>query len=113
MKFNPFILFTFLGLVGFTFDPPIASAGVGAIVEDKRALDEPGLYLATATLEYDDGDVLTADFRIYCPTVMIRPTNYVLADRDGNIKRQGDWWEPAFKAEYSPETMLVEEVCGP
>lgn len=113
MKFNQLILFTFFGLAGFHLNCPIASAGVGAIVEEKIALEEPGLYLATATLESDDGDILTADFRVYCPTEMIRPTNYVLVDRDGNIRKRGDWWEPAFKADHSPERMLIEEVCGP
>ncbi|MGB3507787.1 MAG: hypothetical protein WBA93_00785, partial [Microcoleaceae cyanobacterium] len=79
----------------------------------KIELDKPGLYLATTTLKYDDGDVLKGDFRVYCPTSTIRPTNYVLLDKYGHVKKQGQWWESAFEAQYLPEKMLITLVCHP
>jgi serine/threonine protein kinase, bacterial len=51
-----------------------------------KPLDKPGLYLASTTLLYSDGDQLKADFRIYCPTSTIRPTNYILVDRVGLLR---------------------------
>jgi hypothetical protein len=75
-------------------------------------LDKPGLYLASATLRYYDGDELTADFRVYCPTSMIRPTNYSLQRADGYIKKKGAWWVKAFSPKYKSEYQLVAAVCN-
>lgn len=71
----------------------------------------PGLKIANATLIYNDGDVLSGDFRIYCPTSMIRPTNYILKDSQGTIKKQGQWWEPAFQPKWEAEHELVNYTC--
>jgi hypothetical protein len=75
-------------------------------------LDKPGLYLASTTLKYYDGDELRADFRVYCPTSMIRPTNYSLRSANGNIKKQGSWWEIAFSPKYQSKYQLIESVCS-
>jgi hypothetical protein len=77
-----------------------------------KPLETSGLYLATTTLMYPDGDQLKADFRVFCPTFTIRPTNYVLMDSKGIVKKQGAWWEPAFTPTYDSERQLVKEVCG-
>ena len=71
----------------------------------------PGLKIANAKLIYNDGDVLTADFRIYCPTSMIRPTNYMLKNSQGALKKQGSWWEPAFQPKWEAERSLVRQAC--
>ena len=71
-----------------------------------KPLETPGLYLYTTTLLYSDGDQLKADFRVYCPTSTIRPTNYVLVDGKGTVKKQGAWWEPAFTPRYDSERHL-------
>lgn len=52
--------------------------------------------MARAVIQYSNGDALKADFRVYCPTAMIRPTNYQLFDHLGHIKKQGSWWETSF-----------------
>lgn len=83
-----------------------------AQVSNVRPLDQPGLYMARAVLQYSDGDALQADFRVYCPTATIRPTNYQLFDNFGHIKKQGAWWETAFRPQYSSEHQLVRSVCG-
>jgi hypothetical protein len=77
-----------------------------------KLLDKRGLYLASTTLLYSDGDQLKADFRIYCPTSTIRPTNYVLVDKVGTVKKQEAWWEPAFTLKYDSEYQLIKEVCN-
>ncbi|NEQ35351.1 MAG: hypothetical protein F6K40_03110 [Okeania sp. SIO3I5] len=111
MKSTKSILFALSSLTCFYLNLPSALADANVVVDDQIQLDEPGLYLATATLKYDDGDVLKGDFRVYCPTSTIRPTNYVLTDKNGNVKKQGEWWEPAFEAKYSAEKSLITLVC--
>lgn len=76
-----------------------------------KPLDKPGLYLASTTLLYSDGDQLRADFRVYCPTSTIRPTNYVLVDKTGTVKKRGTWWEEAFRPKDDSEHQLIEDVC--
>ena len=71
----------------------------------------PGLKIVNAKLVHNDGDVLTGDFRVYCPTSMIRPTNYVLKNAQGALKKQGSWWEPAFQPKWEVERMLVRQAC--
>lgn len=112
MKLKKSILVTLSSFAWLNFNLPTALAGVSTVVHNQVELETPGLYLATATLEYDDGDVLKADFRVYCPTSTIRPTNYVLVDKNGQVKKQGEWWEPAFEAQYLPEKVLVTLVCN-
>lgn len=77
-----------------------------------KLLDKPELYLASTTLVYSDGDRLKADFRVYCPTSMIRPTNYILTTQQGAIKKAGTWWEPSFTPRYDAEYQLIKEVCN-
>ena len=109
------ILFALSGVALLNFNLPTALADAWdvTITEEAIALEEPGLYLISAILKYSDGDVLTADFRVYCPTGTMRPTNYVLVDKNNNVKKQGEWWEPSFQPEYAPEMQLMEIVCGP
>jgi hypothetical protein len=92
--------------------PPITPASPSSTQILTKPLETPGLYLATATLLYSDGDQLKADFRVYCPTSTIRPTNYVLVDGKGTVKKQGAWWEPAFTPKYDSEHQLIKKVCG-
>lgn len=75
-------------------------------------LDKPGLYLASTTLVYSDGDRLKADFRVYCPTSMIRPTNYILTNQQGDVKQAGSWWQTSFTPRYDAEYQLIKEVCN-
>ncbi|MGR3278105.1 hypothetical protein ACSYAD_23700 [Acaryochloris marina NIES-2412] len=89
-----------------------AVAAQTAQVSNIQPLEKPGLYMARAVLQYSDGDALQADFRVYCPTAMIRPTNYQLFDHLGHIKKQGSWWETSFQPQYSSERQLVRSVCG-
>jgi serine/threonine protein kinase, bacterial len=77
-----------------------------------KLLDQPELYLASTTLVYSDGDRLKADFRVYCPTSMIRPTNYILTNKQGAVKKAGAWWEPSFMPRYDAEYQLIKEVCN-
>ena len=77
-----------------------------------KLLDKPELYLASTTLVYSDGDRLKADFRVYCPTSMIRPTNYILTTQKGAVKKAGTWWEPSFTPRYDAEYQLIKEVCN-
>ena len=102
-----------MALLNFNLPAALAETSAVTVIEEAIALEEPGLYLISATLEYTDGDVLTADFRVYCPTGTMRPTNYILVDKNNNVKKEGEWWEPSFQPEYAPETELVELVCGP
>ena len=115
MKHFRSILFTLssMALLNCNLPAALAQTEEVTIIEEAIALEEPGLYLISAILEYPDGDILTADFRVYCPTGTMRPTNYVLLDKNNNVKKQGEWWEPAFKPGYLPETKLMEIVCGP
>ena len=77
-----------------------------------KLLDKPELYLASTTLVYADGDRLKADFRVYCPTSMIRPTNYIMTNKQGAVKKAGAWWEPSFTPRYDAEYQLIKEVCN-
>jgi len=88
---------------GKLFPPPIQTS--------IKPLNTLGLYLVSTTLIYSDGDRLSADFRIYCPTSTIRPTNYMLVDGTGTVKKQGKWWEPAFTPRYDSEFKLIKKVC--
>lgn len=83
-----------------------------AQVSSVRPLDKPGLYMARAVLQYSDGDALQGDFRVYCPTGQIRPTNYQLFDSYGHVKKQGSWWDVAFSARHASEFELVRNICG-
>ncbi|MEG4353716.1 protein kinase [Microcoleus sp. LAD1_D3] len=77
-----------------------------------KLLDKPELYLASTTLVYSDGDRLKADFRVYCPTSMIRPTNYILTTQQGAVKKAGTWWQTSFTPRYDAEYQLIKEVCN-
>lgn len=66
-----------------------------------------GLKLVKGWISCDDGDVLSGVFRIYCPTSMIRPTEYILKDRKGRIKKVGEWWDPSFSPKWEVERKLV------
>ena len=77
-----------------------------------KLLDKPELYLASTTLVYSDGDRLKADFRVYCPTSTMRPTNYILTNKQGTVKKAGAWWEPSFTPRYNAEYQLIKEVCN-
>ena len=77
-----------------------------------RSIEPRGLKLAQGSISYNDGDVLSGVFRIYCPTKMIRPTNYTLQDRNGSAKRKGKWWQDAFKPKWKVEHELVSYVCN-
>ncbi len=83
------------------------SAKVVSIVNSKP----PGLKIAKGVLVYNDGDILTADFRIYCPTSQIRPTNFTLRTTSGELKKQGSWWDKSFAPKYAAEQKLVDKVC--
>ena len=76
-----------------------------------KSIQPKGLKLAQGWISYNDGDNLTGVFRIYCPTKMIRPTNYILRGRNGLVK-QGHWWEVAFKPKWKVEHQLVSYVCS-
>ena len=77
-----------------------------------KLLDKPELYLASTTLVYSDGDRLKADFRVYCPTSMIRPTNYILTTKQGAVKKVGAWWQTSFTPKDDAEYQLIKEVCN-
>ena len=76
-----------------------------------QSMEPQGLKLAQGWIGYNDGDTLHGIFRIYCPTGMIRPTHYIHRDRQGVIKKQGEWWETAFQAQWKTEKMLVNYTC--
>ena len=82
-----------------------------AVVESVSDGEPQGLKLAKGQLIYNDGDVLKAVFRVYCPTQMIRPTQFELIDPTGRVKKQGDWWEPAFTPRWQAEKQLIAQVC--
>ena len=69
-----------------------------------------GLKLARGWISYNDGDVLSGIFRIYCPTTMIRPVQYVLKDRYGVIKREVS--RSTLQAKMDVERRLVQYVCS-
>lgn len=96
--------------------PLVAGRGPGtdpqqAIVLSVRRLPTPGLMLANAVLHYPDGDRLSGEFRVYCPTRMIRPINFELIAASGVIRKRGTWWEPAFQPRWRTEHDLVDYVC--
>ena len=96
--------------------PSMAGRGLGAKPTQVnilaiQSIKPNGLKLAQGWIRYNDGDVLTGIFRIYCPTKMIRPTNYILKDRLGVVKREGLWWDPAFPAKWDVEQKLVNYTC--
>jgi hypothetical protein len=109
------LLLTFGLVLNFTPTTPKSSpttpASPSSTQISTKPLETSGLFLATTTLLYPDGDQLKADFRVYCPTSTIRPTNYVLVDGKGTVKKQGAWWEPAFTPKYDSERQLIKEVC--
>ena len=115
MKHFPSILLTLssMAVVNFNLPAALAEPGVVDIGEIAPLEEAAGLYLVSGILEYSDGDVLTADFRVYCPTGTMRPTNYVLVDKNNSVKKEGEWWETAFQPEHLPETEFMELVCGP
>lgn len=82
-----------------------------AIVLSIRRLPTPGLMLAKAVLQYADGDRLSGEFRVDCPTRMIRPVNYELIAASGVVRKRGSWWEPAFQPRWRTEHDLVGYVC--
>lgn len=84
---------------------------VASTQNSTKVLDKSGLYIASTILSYPNGDQLKADFRVYCPAYTIRPTNYVLVDNKGTVKKQGRWWEAAFIPRYDSERQLVKKVC--
>ena len=80
----------------------MASRGLGSDPEQPnvmsiKSIEPRGMKLAQGLIVYNDGDTLDGLFRIYCPSKMIRPTNYKLVDRNRKVKKKKDWWEPAFK----------------
>lgn len=103
---------------GGAFSSKLLVAGRGpgtdqqqAIVLSVRRLPTPGLMLAKAVLQYADGDRLSGEFRVYCPTRMIRPVNYELIAASGVVRKRGSWWEPAFQPRWRTEHDLVGYVC--
>ena len=77
-----------------------------------RAGEPYGLKLVRATLIYNDGDVLSGLFRVYCPTRMIRPTQYRLETAAGELKKEGEWWDEAFQPRWNAEQSLIAKVCN-
>ena len=90
---------------------PVSETRDQAVVESVADGEPLGLKLAQGQLIYNDGDVLNAVFRVYCPTQMIRPTRFELIDATGRVKKQGDWWEPAFTPRWQAEKQLIAQVC--
>ncbi len=70
-----------------------------------------GLRIATGKLIYNDGDILTGKFRVYCPTSQIRPVNFVLRSSSGVLKKEGAWWAESFAPKYAVERELVTKTC--
>jgi hypothetical protein len=94
----------------------LASRGLGSDPEQVnvmsiKSIEPRGLKLAQGWIVYNDGDTLYGLFRIYCPSKMIRPTNYTLVGRNRKVKKKGDWWEPAFKPKWKTEHELVSYTC--
>lgn len=69
-----------------------------------------GLKLARTTLIYNDGDVLSGLFRVYCPTQMIRPTQFHSETAGGELKQEGEWWEEAFQPRWKAKHSLIDQV---
>ena len=95
----------------------LASRGLGygpeeAKVTAIKSIEPRGMKLAQGWIVYNDGDTLYGLFRIYCPSKMIRPINYTLMDRDRQVKKKGDWWEPAFKPKWKTEYEFVSYTCS-
>jgi len=95
----------------------LASRGLGIHTQQVniyaiKSIEPKGLKLAQGRVSYSDGDILTGVFRIYCPTKMIRPTNYQIQDRNGIVKQKGKWWQEAFKPKWKVEHELVSYICG-
>ena len=95
----------------------LASRGLGIHTQQVniyaiKSIEPKGLKLAQGRVSYSDGDILTGVFRIYCPTKMIRPTNYKLQDGNGVVKQKGKWWQEAFKPKWKVEHELVNYVCS-
>jgi hypothetical protein len=84
----------------------------GAQVSDVQDSTPRGLRIAAGVVTYNDGDVLSGKFRIYCPTSQIRPIDYVLTSSSGVIKKSGSWWEESFAPKYKAENELVAKTCG-
>ena len=106
-----------LSIILSSFTQAVASRGLGSDPQQIniyaiRSIEPRGLKLAQGSISYNDGDVLSGVFRIYCPTKMIRPTNYTLQDRKGSTKRKGKWWQDAFKPKWKVEHELVSYVCN-
>ena len=70
-----------------------------------------GLKIANAVVTYNDGDVLSGKFRVYCPTSQIRPIDYILRSSSGTTKKSGTWWAESFAPKYQAERELVAKVC--
>jgi hypothetical protein len=70
-----------------------------------------GLRIATGKLVYNDGDVLTGKFRVYCPTSQIRPVEFALRSSTGVLKKEGAWWSESFAPKYAVERELVNKTC--
>jgi len=116
-KNPPIRLLLSLMVILFSSSEALAGRGLGSDIEQANiyaimSIAPKGLKLAQGWVSYNDGDVLHGVFRIYCPTKMIRPTNYQLLDRDGNVKQQGKWWQEAFKPKWKAEHELVNYVCN-
>ena len=95
----------------------MARRGLGSDPEQPNVMSiktiEPrGMKLAQGLIVYNDGDTLDGLFRIYCPSKMIRPTNYKLVDRNRKAKKKEDWWEPAFKPKWKTEHNLINYTCS-
>ena len=82
-----------------------------AIVNSIRPGVISGLKLASGSIFYEDGDVLSGGFRVYCPTIMIRPIDYTLKNSNGVVKKQGSWWNQSFQAKWKGEFALIAQVC--
>jgi len=113
----PIRLLLSLTVILFSSSEALAGRGLGSDIEQAniyaiKSIAPKGLKLAQGWVSYNDGDVLSGVFRIYCPTKMIRPTNYKLSDRNGNVKQQGKWWQEAFKPKWKAEFELVNYVCN-
>ena len=81
------------------------------IVNSVADIPPEGLKLAEGSLTYDDGDILSGVFRVYCPTSQIRPTAYVLRDKNGVVKKEGAWWKESFAPKYKVEFDFAKQVC--
>ena len=96
--------------------PDIAGRGLGANrssidVYSVKKTATPGLRITDAQIRYDDGDLLSAKFRINCRTGSIQPTNYRLTSETGKIKKQGALWDPPFAPKWRQEHELVKFTC--